>query len=161
MDGQPREIAVVAGQDDLLDGRGRARHLLDGGLPAQAREHFRQQFVGGRAEGGREARAAARQVAAQGDGVGAGLLEQHGFRIAFQEAGDLGQVDRPGMALELVRVERGGKAAQVEALEVRAGRGRPLRRRTEIGMGIHCCLQRVMVAITANLMHPRIELKQQ
>ena len=121
VDGERGQIDIRAGQNHLLHRRFLAADLDEFRLEAQPPQDLGQQLLRGDAEGVRDACAACQHIADQG--MAAGGLEQHGFRVALERAGDLAQSGLARPALELLSVKRIDEGAQPIALEIDRGCG--------------------------------------
>ncbi len=119
---QGGEIGVVAAQHDLLRRRLGARHLDDVGSVAQPPQQLGDQLPRRHAEGARNPRPAAGDVADQLLPLEPDRAQQHGARIALEDLRDLGQVGGAVHGLQLV-AERLDEAPQSERLEI-CGRDR-------------------------------------
>jgi hypothetical protein len=136
MHGQRGEIAVVARQYDLLHGRFFAAHFDELAFRAQTFAHDFEQLTRRRIERFGEARTARRDAARERYRAARRLLEPHRARIAFHDAGDVGEIDGLIAPFEFRFVERSEEAAQPEAFEV--GQFRALRGRRDGGLGSQC-----------------------
>ncbi len=122
VDRQRRQVRLVACQHDFLGRCRLPRHLDHLRRCVQAAKHFGEQLVGRRAEGARQAGAAAHDVADELRAFPAHALEEHRLRIALERRGDLRQVRRSRPHFELARLSQFlYKAAQPEPLEIDPG----------------------------------------
>jgi hypothetical protein len=133
MHGQGGEVARVAGEHDLLHGCFLTAHFDELAFHAQAFAHGVEQSLRRRIERLGETRSARGDAARERHGAAGRPAEPHGARVAFHDAGDVGEIDGRVMAFEFALVERFEEAAQAEAFEV--GRGRAIDGRRNGGVG--------------------------
>ena len=121
MHGQCGEVGVVAGQHHLLAGGLFARHFDHLRAVAQAPQHLRHHLRGRHAEGLGDALAAAADAGDQLLPLGADIAEQDRFRIAIDDAGDIGEIGLALADFQLIRAEALDESAQAEAVEIHGG----------------------------------------
>ena len=101
MHGRRGEVGLVAQQHHVLHRRPPTRHLDDLWRQAKAALDLLDEPGRRRAEGQGQPRTAGRHVADEAPSLGADLPEEHGPGIAVESGGDVREVDRPFLDLEL------------------------------------------------------------
>ncbi len=143
MHGQRREVGRLAGLDHLLHRRLAARHLDDLRLGGEAALDLGGEPLRRDAEGAGDAGAARHHIADQFLALRTRGAEMHRARIAVEDLGDAGEIDRSIAALDFAAVRQVfDEAAQAEAIEIARRRRRGAR--CLVGLFDH-----------AHLVHPR------